>query len=191
MRPSSAEAVTPERSVISFTYRQVSAATADNRDNLPAACRRWRTGVHQYLQRRRRVALIYLGVVAAVLVLVTVLVLVVWVLPTVLTEHPHIPKSVDRHKAITDTRTGLVAMLVAIGAAGGLAYTARTYALSRAGQITDRYSKAIEQLGSDALDVRLGGIYALERLAYDSRRKKEQNTQNTIVEVLSAFTREH
>src|SRR3954447_15127780 len=99
------------------------------------------------------------GVAAAALVVVVV----IWVLPSVLTEHPHIPKSADRHKAITDTRTGLVAMLAAIGAAGGLIFTARTYRLSREGHITDRYSNAIEQLGNDKLEVRLGGIYALER----------------------------
>src|SRR5690242_5696390 len=37
--------------------------------------------------------------------------------------------------------------LVAASAAGGLAYTARTYRLSREGHFTDRYSKAVEQLG--------------------------------------------
>jgi hypothetical protein len=54
------------------------------------------------------------------------------------------------------------------------------------GQITERYTKAIEQLGSDKLDVRLGGIYALERIAKDSKRDHP-----TVVEVLSAFVREH
>jgi hypothetical protein len=42
--------------------------------------------------------------------------------------------------------------------------------LSREGQATDRYTKAIEQLGSDKIDVRIGGIYALERVARDSPR---------------------
>jgi uncharacterized protein YjbI with pentapeptide repeats len=41
-------------------------------------------------------------------------------------------------------------------------------------------------LGSDKLDVRLGGIYALERIAVDSERD-----HLTVVEVLSAFVREH
>ena len=50
----------------------------------------------------------------------------------------------------------------------------------------DRYSKAIEQLGSDKLDVRIGGIYALERVARDSPRDHP-----TIMEVLAAFIREH
>jgi hypothetical protein len=54
------------------------------------------------------------------------------------------------------------------------------------GQITERYTKAVEQLGSDKLDVRLGGIYALERIAADSERDHP-----TVVEVLSAFVREH
>ena len=31
--------------------------------------------------------------------------------------------------------------------------------------MTDRYAKAIEQLGNEKLDVRLGGIYALDQLA--------------------------
>jgi hypothetical protein len=44
----------------------------------------------------------------------------------------------------------------------------------------------VEQLGNDALDVRLGGIYALERIARDSERD-----QPTVVEVLSALIREH
>ena len=52
--------------------------------------------------------------------------------------------------------------------------------------MTDRYTKAIEQLGSDKLDVRIGGIYALERIARDSARDHP-----TVMEVLTAFIREH
>ena len=36
--------------------------------------------------------------------------------------------------------------------------------------MTDRYTKAVEQLGSKTLDVRIGGIYALERVARDPQR---------------------
>lgn len=67
-----------------------------------------------------------------------------------------------------------------------LVYTARTFQLSREGHVTDRYTKAIEQLGSDHLDVRLGAIYALERIMIDSARDHP-----TIVEVLAAFVRGH
>jgi Pentapeptide repeats (8 copies) len=71
-------------------------------------------------------------------------------------------------------------------AAGALLFTARNFTLSREGQVTDRYTKAIEQLGSDKLDVRIGGIYALERIARDSAKD-----HTTVMEVLTAFIREH
>jgi hypothetical protein len=50
----------------------------------------------------------------------------------------------------------------------------------------DRYTMAIEQLGSDKLDVRLGGIYNLEFAARDPARDHP-----TVMEVLAAFVREH
>ena len=65
-------------------------------------------------------------------------------------------------------------------------YTALNFRLSRESHVTDRYTKAIEQLGSEGLDVRLGAIYALERIMFDSPRDHP-----TIVEVLAAFVREH
>jgi uncharacterized protein YjbI with pentapeptide repeats len=56
--------------------------------------------------------------------------------------------------------------------------------LSEQGQLADRFGKAIEQLGSDKVDIRLGGIYALERLALDSTRDHP-----TVMEVLTAYVR--
>ncbi len=50
----------------------------------------------------------------------------------------------------------------------------RTVELTEQGQVTDRYAKAIEQLGSGRLDVCIGGIYALERIARDSPRATPQ-----------------
>jgi Pentapeptide repeats (8 copies) len=54
------------------------------------------------------------------------------------------------------------------------------------GQITDRYNAAITNLGSASVDVRLGGIYALQRIMEDSPRD-----QPTVVAVLCAFVRDH
>jgi len=51
--------------------------------------------------------------------------------------------------------------------------------------LTDRFNKAIELLGSDKLQIRLGGIYALERIAQDSERDHW-----TVMETLCAFVRE-
>lgn len=94
-----------------------------------------------------------------------------------------------RIKAITDTRTAFLAGLVGLGALGTFWLNSRTFRVTERGHVTDRYSKAIEQLGNDSLDVRLGGIYALEQIARDSARIEED--QATIVEVLSAFVRVH
>jgi uncharacterized protein YjbI with pentapeptide repeats len=58
--------------------------------------------------------------------------------------------------------------------------------LAREGQLTERFTRAIDQLGSDHLDVSLGGIHALERIARDSDIYRA-----TIGEVLSAYVRGH
>jgi uncharacterized protein YjbI with pentapeptide repeats len=95
--------------------------------------------------------------------------------------------------AVDNARGRLLTLGAAVFAAGALAFTARNFTLSRRtlnlteqGQVTDRYAKAIEQLGSDRLDVRIGGIFALERVARDSARDHP-----TVMEVLTAFIREH
>ncbi|MBD2033906.1 pentapeptide repeat-containing protein [Leptolyngbya sp. FACHB-321] len=50
--------------------------------------------------------------------------------------------------------------------------------------VTDRFAKAVEQLGSKEPDVRIGAIYSLERIAKDSSKDHW-----TIMEVLTAFIR--
>ncbi|MFD8534145.1 pentapeptide repeat-containing protein [Streptosporangium canum] len=82
--------------------------------------------------------------------------------------------------------TGLVVIGGVVFTALGLWYTAQTLNTTQQGQITDRYTKAIEQLGSTKSDVRLGGIYALQRLTTDSTRDRD-----SIRNVLSAFVRNH
>jgi hypothetical protein len=83
-------------------------------------------------------------------------------------------------------RGRLLTLGAGLFAIGALLFTARNFALSRVGQVTDRYTKAIDQLGSDKIDVRIGGIYALERIARDSARDHP-----AVMEVLTAFIREH
>jgi hypothetical protein len=61
-----------------------------------------------------------------------------------------------------------------------------TLETGREAQYADRYSRALEQLGSDNPDVKIGGIYALEGLALDSPRNHP-----TVMEVLTAYIREH
>ncbi len=92
----------------------------------------------------------------------------------------------DKAEEIGRVRTALLAMVAGLIAIVGAVLTALSYRLSRAGQITERFTRAIDQLGSEELDVRLGGIYALERIARDSKHDHPQ-----IVEVLTAYVREH
>ncbi|MEO3859861.1 pentapeptide repeat-containing protein [Acrocarpospora sp. B8E8] len=58
--------------------------------------------------------------------------------------------------------------------------------VARRGQITDRFSKAVEQLGNKSLDVRIGGVYALEKIIKDSPEYHETN-----IDVLITFLRNH
>ncbi|MGA4861926.1 pentapeptide repeat-containing protein [Streptomyces lavendulocolor] len=58
--------------------------------------------------------------------------------------------------------------------------------LGEQGQVTSRFNAAIGNLGSDSEDVRLGGLYALERLMHDSTRDHP-----TVVSVVSAYVRRH
>jgi uncharacterized protein YjbI with pentapeptide repeats len=61
----------------------------------------------------------------------------------------------------------------------------RNFKVAEDKQVTERFSKSIEHLGSEKIDIRLGGIYALEQIAIDSSKYHW-----TIVEILSAFVRE-
>lgn len=70
--------------------------------------------------------------------------------------------------------------------AAGHADVQRTLDTAREGQFADRYSRALEQLGSEKLDVRSGAIYALEGIARDSVKDHP-----TVMEVLTAFIRQH
>jgi hypothetical protein len=54
------------------------------------------------------------------------------------------------------------------------------------GQITDRFSKAVEQLGSGKPDVEMGGAYALQRIMNDSDVDRP-----AVVRILSAYVRSH
>jgi hypothetical protein len=139
-----------------------------------------------------RKALAWFGLtVAAVVVLAAVVYVVFWPLSDLIANHdvgsiagPH------RAAALQTARDAARGRLVALGAglfaAGALVYTARNFSLARQGQMTDRYTKAIEQLGSKELDVCIGGIYALERVARDSPKDHP-----AVMEVLAAFIRRH
>ena len=86
-------------------------------------------------------------------------------------------------------RRTLAQILTGGGLLVGLYLGWRRVRAAEEGQITDRFTKAIEQLGQEGDDnmaIRLGGIYALERIAKDSEKD-----HGPIMEVLTAYVREN
>jgi hypothetical protein len=101
-----------------------------------------------------------------------------------------IPRQQDQWKLQDDVRSALVqgsvGLLALVGASVGVYVGWRQLQLTREGQVTDRFLRAVDQLGSDKVEVRFGGIYALERIARDS-----PSDRSAITEVLSAYVRRH
>ncbi|MFF4733548.1 pentapeptide repeat-containing protein [Streptomyces mirabilis] len=91
----------------------------------------------------------------------------------------------DRADALNAVRQTVLAGFAGASVLLGLGYTARTYQLSRRGQVTERFSRAVGQLASDKLEERLGGMYGLEHVMVESPQEHA-----TVVGVLSAFIRE-
>jgi hypothetical protein len=93
-------------------------------------------------------------------------------------------------RATAANPTAVAALASATAALLGVVVTLVTFTTTanqtEQAQYADRYTRAVAQLGDPALEVRLGGIYALERLAKDSHRD-----QPTVVNVLAAYARNH
>jgi len=90
----------------------------------------------------------------------------------------------ERVKAENDVRTTLLQGVGGLLLVAGAIATWRQLHVNREGQVTERFTRAIDQLGSEKLAVRLGGIYALERIAKDSSRD-----HSAVMEILTAFVR--
>jgi hypothetical protein len=94
----------------------------------------------------------------------------------------HWTKYEEHHAALAPIFT--LAAGLAVAGVTLMRHFAQTDA-ERQRRVTESFSKAIEQLGSDRLEVRLGGIYALERIS-----KESLSDYWTVIECLTAFVRE-
>ena len=140
------------------------------------------------------------------LVVVAILAAVLF-LPPVLVAPYGLADAEKRLAAENALRTTMVAVLGGMAVAAGTIVAALNLAhnrrvleetqrqnresveLQRRGQVTERFSKAIEQLGQSddtKLDMRIGAIYALEQIARDSAE-----LHWPIMEVLTAYLRVH
>lgn len=87
---------------------------------------------------------------------------------------------------LTQIAGGFVLFAGAYFAWKRVAATERNIEVLEEGQITERFTRAIEHIGSGKTEIRLGGIYALERIAKDSGKDHW-----TIMEILTAYLREN
>ena len=103
-----------------------------------------------------------------------------------------LPESDEKHfDKENEARNTLAQILGGAFVLISLYTSTKSFELAREGQMTDRFTKAIEQLGAadngrPKLHVRLGGIYALTRIAGDSPKD-----QPAIERVLSAYLQTH
>jgi Pentapeptide repeats (8 copies) len=92
----------------------------------------------------------------------------------------------DQAKLQNDARTTLLQGLGGTAVLIGVYFTFRQLRIARQGQVTDRFTRAVDQLGHDSPDVQLGGIYALQQISRDSDQER-----TAIHEILAAYVRIH
>jgi uncharacterized protein YjbI with pentapeptide repeats len=124
------------------------------------------------------------------LVLGLLVILLLWKLPKRQAAQSQGLTAENRFERENEARKTLAQIIGGVFLLAGLYSSTQSFTLQREGQITDRFTKAIEQLGAvdtegrPKLEVRLGAIYALERIARDSERDHWP-----IMEVLMAYVR--
>ncbi len=88
-------------------------------------------------------------------------------------------------KARNDVRTAAIQFLGVLGLAIGAFLTLRTVKVTREGQIVDRFTNAVDQIGNhESLAARVGGVYALEQVA-----QQQPAEHAAVVEVLRGLVR--
>jgi hypothetical protein len=145
---------------------------------------RWAAALAQQVSMRVRLLIAVAVVLAFVLWLV--LFAPAHLVPTPSEADLRIIDAARRLELQNDVRTTLLQGLGGLAVLIGAFFTYRQLRIAREGQVTERFTRAIDQLGNDNMDVRLGGIYALERIANDSPQDRA-----AIGEVLTAFVRGH
>jgi Pentapeptide repeats (8 copies) len=125
-------------------------------------------------------------IITALFIVTMALILAValWIVPHVLRLLESIADIKDRLTLENEMIKNLVQFIGGGFLLVGLYFTWRNLFIAKEGQITERFSKAIDHLGDEKLEIRLGGIYALGRIAADSPKD-----YRSVMQVLCAFVR--
>ena len=91
----------------------------------------------------------------------------------------------SRVTTVSTLITSLVAIAALLFTGLSLQQTREQNSLAQSGQITDRFNAAVTNLGSGVETIRIGGVYALQRIMQDSPRD-----QPAAIQVLAAFIRQ-
>lgn len=86
------------------------------------------------------------------------------------------------HSSIVQTGGGFLLFLTAFISWKNLKATQKNVAIAADKQVAERYSQAINHLGSSSLETRFGGIHVLERIAQESLQEHW-----TIMQVLTSY----
>ncbi len=137
-------------------------------------------------------ALFYIRYVVLLLAIVSVIALT-WNIPQWLVSPSESLSSQELSTLLFETRSSLILIIAAVAGLFGLYLIyLRMIAIEKSIQITnevqiaDRFSHAVEQLGTYKLEVQLGGIFTLEKIASESEKDHW-----IIMEILTAYVREN
>jgi uncharacterized protein YjbI with pentapeptide repeats len=125
-------------------------------------------------------------------ILALLIVAVLWIVPKIQVPQEKVTGE-KRLALVNEYRRTWAQILGGAALLSGVYFTWRTLQVNREGQITERFTRAIDQLGeaddkgAPRLEIRLGGIYALERIAGDS----PERDYSTVMEVLTAYVRQN
>jgi len=137
-------------------------------------------------------AFFYIRYVLLLLAIVSVIALT-WNIPQWLVSPAESLTPQELSTLLFETRRSLILIIAAVAGLFGLYFIyRRMIAIEKNIQITnevriaDRFSRAVEQLGTYKLEIQLGGIYTLEKIASES-----EMDHWIIMEILTAYVREN
>ena len=119
-----------------------------------------------------------------VIVAILLLFIVFWKIPSWQVTNSGVTEFDKKANLENEYRKTMAQILGGFALLGGFYFTWRGLRASEQQQITERFSRAVGQLGDERSAIRIGAIYSLERIARDSRQDYWP-----VIELLCAFIR--